>query len=467
MARKKILLLTLQPPRMPGMGGEVRSYYLIRTATELGDVTLVSLGGSDGIGRVQEEIASSCVRVIQPSDRQNAPPGEPVTKSRLAAWWRLLLVFIFPWRNRWSEFLSFFLQYCPAISARTPGSYSKRVLRFILQFEFDLLSHWVSIPPITCFLFDAAFRRISPQVDQVCQEEQFDLLWVEHSLAWPFAEYLLSKRTLSDLPVVCSGHNVETRVCQRIADQYEGSHERWYWERQHALMSRMECRAYQRANLVIQCSENDALLTREMAPEAKVAVVGNGVNVDYFQTHQQSFDSQPTILFTAGFGYGPNREAVEYFVRQIFPLILEQCPDAHFLMAGSQAKEVFRSLEINGPSVECVSDPIDIRPCFERAVVYVVPLLAGGGTRLKILEAMAMGRPVVSTSLGAEGVPYVNGTHILLADDPRSFAEQVARLLQDESLRRRLAENAMQFVRANYDWRMLCDAAKSHLAALL
>ncbi len=467
MARKKILLLTLQPPKMPGMGGEVRSYYLIRTATELGDVTLVSLGGSDGSGRVQEEIASSCVRVIQPSDRQNAPPGKAVTKSRLAAWWRLLLVLMFPWRNRWSDFLSFFLQYCPATSAKNREPYSKRGLRFILEFEFDLLSHWASIPPITCFLFDAAFRRVSAHVDQVCREEQFDLLWVEHSLAWPFAEYLLSRRTLSDLPVVCSGHNVETKVCQRIADQHEGRHERWYWERQHALMSRMECRAYQRANLVIQCSENDALLTREMAPEAKVAVVGNGVNVDYFQTHQQSLDSHPTILFTAGFGYGPNREAVEYFVRQIFPLILEQCPDARFLMAGSQAQEMFRSLEVNGPTVECVSDPIDIRPCFEKAVVYVVPLLAGGGTRLKILEAMAMGRPVVSTSLGAEGVPYVNGTHILLADDPRSFAEQVARLLQDESLRRRLAENAMQFVRANYDWRILCDSAKSHLAELL
>lgn len=467
MARKKILLLTLQPPRMPGMGGEVRCYYMIRTATELGDVTLVSLGGSDGTGRVQEEIASSCMRVIQPSDRQNTPPGKPVTKSRLAAWWRLLLVLMFPWRHRWSDFLSFFLQYCPATPSGHTGSYSTRVLRFILELEFDLLSRCTAIPPITCFLFDAAFQRIAARVDQICLEEQFDLLWVEQSLTWILAEEVLRKLSNPRLAIICSSYNVESQVCQRIADQHLGRHVRWYWERQHALMSRMECRAYQRANLVIQCSENDAVLTREMAPEALVAVVGNGVNVDYFQTHQQSLDSHPTILFTAGFGYGPNREAVEYFVRQIFPLILEQCPDAHFLMAGSQARDVFHSLEINGPSVECVSDPIDIRPCFEKAVVYVVPLLAGGGTRLKILEAMAMGRPVVSTSLGAEGVPYVNGTHLLLADDPRSFAEQVVRLLQDESLRRRLAENAMQFVRANYDWRMLCDAAKSHLAALL
>ena len=468
--RKRILLLTLQAPKMPGMGGEVRSYYLIRMATGLGDVTLISLGGPDGEVRVQSDIAAACQHVVQPSDQPHEFTAERARTTRFGAWQRLLIVLLFPWRNRWSDFLTYFIQYCPADAANHPAlsSLSKRVLRAILEWEFDVLSRWSSIPPLTCFLFDRSYGRIEQAVDRVCHQGGFDLLWLEHTLAWPFAEDLLRRLPNPEMAVICSAHNVESQVCQRIAEKAADHHERWYWQRQQALMTRMEGRAYRRSRLVIQCSENDADLTRQMVPAAQTCVVGNGVNVDYFQSlHGSPGDTSPTILFTAGFGYGPNREAVEYFVRSIFPLIRQQCPDAGFLMAGAQAQEVFESLQDSSGFIECVSNPVDIRPCFERCRVYVVPLLAGGGTRLKILEAMAMGRPVVSTSLGAEGVPYVDGQDLLLADSPEEFAAKVVGLLTDPVLREKLTANALRFVKQHYDWNILCERAKPQLAELV
>ena len=143
-----------------------------------------------------------------------------------------------------------------------------------------------------------------------------------------------------------------------------------------------------------------------------------------------------------------------------------QRPDVRFVFAGSKASAAWREHANGDSTIECISDPVDIRPCFREAWIFVVPLLVGGGTRLKILEAMAMEVPIVSTSIGAEGIDCVDGEHILLADSPQTFADAVVRILEDQEFGERLKQNASQWVRNRYSWKSLSPGILQQVGAL-
>jgi glycosyltransferase involved in cell wall biosynthesis len=468
--KPKILLMTMQPPRMPGMGGEVRTYYFIKTATELGDVTLVSLGGPGGSLKVQQDIAERCRLVIEPGVCRSAGSVPHRTSSRLASWMRTLAVFIAPWRNQWSNFLTYCLQYCPPNQnvCYADARWTKRLLASVLRAEFNLISRFVNVPPLTAFLFSESYAAIRPTVHALLQHETFDLIWIENTITYPFAREIIKFLRNPRLPILCNAQNIETLVQQRIASNASTTEEQRYFQRQTDLMRAMETEAYRNSDLVIQCSEQDAEIGRRMVPETDFCVIGNGVNIDYFQPRSDSTRHHlPTVVFTAGFGYGPNREGLEYFVRKVFPLIRRDCPDCRFVFAGADASEMMEQLAINDESIECHSNPKDIRPYFEQAWVYVVPLLAGGGTRLKILEAMSMQRAIVSTSLGAEGIPCTDGVHLALADEPEQFAREVVALLKDPVRRGNLERSAAAWVRANYSWDILTELARTRLATFL
>jgi len=451
---------------MPGMGGEVRAYYFIKTATELGDVTLVSLGGPAGTLSVQKDIADRCRQVIEPGAFRLAGSAPGRTSSRWQSWIRTLAVFGAPWRNRWSDFLSYYLQYCPPDQDAhfATARWTKRLIASALRAEFNLISRFVNLPPLTAFLFNDSYSTIQPAVLEMLKRETFDLVWIENTITYPFAREIMKGLQRPQPPVLCNAHNIETLVQQRIAANAPTREERRYFQKQTDLMRAMEMEAYRISDLVIQCSEQDARLGREMVPETEFFVVGNGVNIDYFQPRPGARrHDRPTVVFTAGFGYGPNCEGLEFFIRKVFPLIRRDCPDCRFVFAGAEAAEMKEKLEINDESIECYSNPKDIRPYFEEAWVYVVPLLAGGGTRLKILEAMSMQRAIVSTRLGAEGIPCVDGLHLVLADEPEQFAKEVVALLKDADRRARLEQEAVKWVRANYAWDILTEQAKRRL----
>lgn len=448
---------------MPGMGGEVRSYYLLQAATEVFDVTLVCLGGPDGSGVVQPDLAARCVRVLQPADLPLDVSGGAHRPGRLRSWWNLLNTLLFPRRDNWRHFLTLLLQYRPGTLA--PGSgRGKHLISCVIGWEFSVLSRFCSIPPITCFMFDRQVRRMLSSVKKVTEDEVFDVLWVEHSLAWPAARQFASLLRTSEIPVICSGHNVEYLVCERMASSSQLPGDRWFHQQQAVLMHRMERELYRRSALIFQCSKIDVDITARETTTATLSVIGNGVNGTYFRDDGKiQPDSVPLIVFTAGFGYGPNRDALIWFLDRVFPLVQKSLPGVRFLFAGAQAGELAAVAEPFGDAVEVVSSPVDIRPCFQRATVYVVPLQSGGGTRLKILEAMSMRRAVVSTTVGAEGVDYEHGRHLLLADAPEEFAACVIDLLQNVEKRRELTENAAGFVREFYEWDSLAKSAAAVL----
>lgn len=443
---------------MPGGGGEVRSYNLVRTAAEAFELTVLNIGGVSGAGRVPPELAAKCKRVIEPGDSV-IPETQNRPASRIGAWGRFVCALLFPWRDHGRPFLSLLLQH--------GGQNDPRMAGRLVRLAFGFWSRILALMPMTCFLFDSAWRRIRDEALNVAEQERFDLVWVEHTLAWPFAEQVLITPRLKHLPVLCSGHNVEHRVCERQAIAEQHPQRRCYLDRQTELMRRMELRAWRRSQLILQCSTIDADLTRQLYPGANVAVIGNGVDGQYFHRSDHSESPSDTIVFTAGFGYQPNSEAVWWFLRDVFPRVRRAVPNVKFLFAGSEASRLAESLRTSADfsleAVDWVSDPDDIRPSFQQGKVYVVPLLCGGGSRLKILEAMSMEVPVVSTTVGAEGVPYEHGRHLLLADGAEAFSAAVISLLNDADLRSKLAESAANFARDSWDWSALRGQLRSVL----
>lgn len=451
---------------MPGGGGEIRSYFLTLMAARMFDVTLISLGGSDGRGRVPAEVRARCSRVIEPEEVPVRVPRAPSKGGRLIRWSAFVSTLIRPAENDWNDYLGLLLQY-----GQSTAMGRKRWICLLLQWHFRCLSLFASMPPVTSLLFRESWLKVRDVAIAAAASQRFDVIWVEHSLVWPYASQMVSQAARANPAVICSGHNIEWHLLARQASNAGERAARWFYQGQARLMRRMELSAWRRADLNLQCSPADATFVAQSVT-SPVIMISNGVNVDYFQRRSgaAAVDSS-LVVFTAGFGYAPNQEALFWFLQRVLPLVHARRPETRFLFAGSQANQAasMAGLSATGANggVEWISDPADIRPCFERACVYVVPILSGGGSRLKILEAMAMQVPVVSTSVGAEGVPYRSGEHLLLADTEESFAEAVLRLLEDAELRQRLSTAARLFVESNYRWEILCDRAESQMAPLM
>jgi glycosyltransferase involved in cell wall biosynthesis len=468
--KPKILLITIQPPRMPGIGGEVRTFNFLKAATEIGDVTVISLGGPGGNIPTSDSLARKCTQVIQPSvSAKNPKAGVLKSRLRLASWFRMLRAFVFPWQDEWQNFLELCVQHClPNCNETQRRPFRKRTLAALLNTELGVLSRFCSVPPLTAFAYTGPFKQIRDAAIATVNEQHFDLIWIEHTLTHHFAVKILDVMREKSVPVLLNSQNIEFEVCSRVAAVSKTRMTRKFWINQARLTRQLEQNAYNAADMVIQCSEKDIELARQTFQHTHQVVAGNGVDTDYFRPNGTNGRApDPTAVFTGGFGYHPNQEAVAFFVGEILPLIRSKVANCRFIFAGSQADELRHVIPVGCDYIDIYNSPEDIRPIFEKAWVYVVPLRAGGGTRLKVLEAMAMERAIVSTSLGAEGIPCEDGRHLILANTPQDFAGCVVSLLQNDAARTTLESNAAEWVRRNYSWTQICDRAKDQVLEIL
>jgi glycosyltransferase involved in cell wall biosynthesis len=455
---------------MPGSGGEVRTYFFIRMLAEFGDVTLVSLGGPGGERKVNGDISHGCHRVIEPPDRWRDAKQSTQPKSRLGSWLRSLSVLLMPWRGNWREFYRYCIQYLPSNDAGVQeSSLGKRCLKFFLRMQFRIGARMGWMPSHSVFVYSDQFDTLEDEAQTTLADSQFDLIWYEHTIAYPFVARLIDLIPVDLRPkLVCNAHNIEWKLHERMSEVATVSWEAEFNTLQSGLLKSLELKQFEQCDLVFTCSKDDAILGRQMVSDTLFAVIGNGVDTSYFRSvEEESRSSKPTLLFTGTFGYGPNLDGLKYFVEDIFPLIKQAMPDVEFVFAGYEAQRAFDELDIKDPQIRCVCSPPDIRPCFHKAWVFVVPLRAGSGTRLKILEAMSMHCPVVSTRIGAEGIAGENGVHFQLADSPQDFADATVRLLGNRYLRQQMQIEGAKLVGRVYDWAGLCDKAASELQTLV
>jgi polysaccharide biosynthesis protein PslH len=259
-------------------------------------------------------------------------------------------------------------------------------------------------------------------------------------------------------PAVLFTHNVEAEIWRRHADVaggLGGALLRTQWRR----MDRFEREAVKRFGLVLAVSDTDReTLERLYSPAAPVVVVPTGVDTRFF-TPSAAPVTRGRLVFTGSMDWLPNEDGVVWFCRDALPAIRREEPDATLTIVGRAPTPAVRRLsEI--PGVEVTGRVEDVRAHIAAASVYVVPLRIGGGTRLKIFEAMSMGKATVATAIGAEGLPITPGEHLLVAadNDATAFASSVVRLLRDADLRRRIGDSARQLVLERYDWEAAATA---------
>lgn len=290
------------------------------------------------------------------------------------------------------------------------------------------------------------FKELEPSIQESIGNSE--ILWIDFSSLLPFFPNIRKEHT--SLKIVCNAHNIEYKLLERLESLSKNNLERKWYKSQAAIMKKAELKGFEDCDLVITCSEQDRNEILLNLPHANVEVIPNGVDVDYFIPHS-ALTPEPTLLFTGTMGYEPNRDAVEYFIKNIFPYVTKINPSCKFIIAGANAAEVFKN-HIGNKQIEIISSPADMRPLYDKAWIVVVPLRSGSGTRLKILEAMAMEKPVVSTSIGAEGLIVQDKIQLLIADDPQEFAERINLLIKDKNITTCLVKAAKEKVLDYYSW---------------
>jgi glycosyltransferase involved in cell wall biosynthesis len=251
------------------------------------------------------------------------------------------------------------------------------------------------------------------------------------------------------IPCVLFQHNVESSLWQRMAAMESNPVKKLSFAIESAKMTRYERATLGRFHHIIAVSEHDRQQMLQMNPGCQITVVPTGVDTQKFNVAPASSTRPPRVVFTGSMDWEPNIDAVDYFCSQIWPRIYKEFPDAIFQIVG---RSPFAKVQrLASESVQVTGTVPSVAEYLEKASVVVVPLRIGGGTRLKIFEAMAMGKALVSTSIGAEGLEVESGRDLLLADDAPSFADAVILLLRDAALRRRLEQAAVRLA-AQFDW---------------
>ncbi len=258
------------------------------------------------------------------------------------------------------------------------------------------------------------------------------------------------------IPVTLNAHNVEHRLLATRARIEPRAWARRFLSGQVQRLQAFEREACERADAVLACSDIDAQGLRELAPDCKVHVVANGVDLDANLPSTQARDPD-RLVFVGQMGWFPNRDGVDWFLHDVFPRILAQRPTARFELVGkAEGWEIPETVRANVTLAGFVDD---LRPHVHDAAVYVVPLRAGSGTRLKVLEAMALGKAIVTTSVGSEGIALRHGHSALYADDAQAFADAVLSLLASPTRVAELGTQARRLAEEEYGW----DAIGSRL----
>jgi polysaccharide biosynthesis protein PslH len=276
----------------------------------------------------------------------------------------------------------------------------------------------------------------------------------EHKYDAIICDFLLTGDVMPwDFPVpkVLFTHNVEAQIWKRHFQVAGNPIWKAVCYREFLMMSRMEERYLKLADHVLAVSEWDRTLFSSTIDPGKISVIATGVDVAYFRP-QPELEQRNALVFTGSMDWMPNEDGIFYFVEKVMPRVWTEMPDATLWVVGRRPTEKLTRLEEREPRVKVTGTVPDIRPYLAKGSVYVVPLFVGGGTRLKIFEAMAMGKAVLSTTIGAEGLPVTQGKDIVLADQPEDLARQTVRLLRNEGDRRALGGAARRLVEESFSW---------------
>lgn len=282
-------------------------------------------------------------------------------------------------------------------------------------------------------------------LDELVKSGQYDLVHCEWT---PYAKYLFS----SPIPWVVSAHNIEAQILLRTAKAKTGVMSLFY-KNQAKRMEKYESEAFSKAEYVMTVSDLDEKMAENMGAKF-CKTVPNGVDMNYFSADPTSHTSPLCLTFTGSMDWRPNQDGIIWFIEEVAPNFP---PDMRWklFVVGRNPPSWLREACNKVGQIEVTGSVDDVRPFISEAQAIVVPLRIGGGSRLKILEAFAMGKPVISTSVGAEGLRVSDGSDIIIADEGPSFAREIERVCSDLNLQKHLSQNGLALAQAHYSWEQI------------
>lgn len=407
----RILWLSHFFPYPPAGGALQRSYHLLRHVASRHDVDLVSLSKSrDRPGYDQ-------------AGAEYPVPGELC---------RQVSIFEIPAERSWFHRVGLVLK----------GPLSGKA--------YDV--RWLQSRELSDFLSSLADRR-----------PRYDLVHVDTIGLMQYRDVLPLDR------IVLNHHNVESHMMRRRANNEKNWAVGWYLKNEARKLRRLEAEACRRCTTNLVVSHLEEVRLKEVAEDARVDVVPNGVDVDYFRPRDLGkTQGQDGLVFVGRLSWYPNEDAMEWFLDEIWPLLVHAKDNRRITVVGDSPPSALRNY--SGPgTVETTGFVPDVRPYMNRAQIYVCPIRTGGGTRLKILDAMAMGMPIVATSMSVEGLGLSERQHFLRADSPVEFVEAINELEEDTVLRETLAVQARKEASRRFSWsvigKKLEDAYRHTLSA--
>ncbi|MDE2433118.1 MAG: glycosyltransferase [Burkholderiales bacterium] len=311
------------------------------------------------------------------------------------------------------------------------------------QIVKDAICELFSRAPLPVVKYRTAAMR--ERMRRLMQTHRYDLV---HLDMLHLADYI---DLCGDTPVALIEHNVEHVILDRRADTETRPLHRAYLRYQAAKLKAFEARACQRAQHVVAVSDLDAQQLRTLAPGSQVTSVPNGVDTEFFSAQGRPKQAS-SLVFVGGFTWFPNLDAIRYFCEDILPKLIQAIPDIRLTVIGKQPDTPAVHEIAKHPHVHLAGQVDDIRPYVDEAAAYIVPLRIGGGTRLKILDALSMSKAIISTSVGCEGLAVEDGRTIVMADTPDDFAQAIVRVLRDPELADRLGRQGRELVEQRYDW---------------
>lgn len=335
-------------------------------------------------------------------------------------------------------------EYCSYLHTLPRQLVSKRSPRFVLE----LAAGVVNDLPIAISRYDSEAMRA-----------KISVLLAKGGFDRAVCDFLVSARYFPDLSrVLFFPHNVESLIWQRHAETAADPIRRWYFGSQAAKMRRYEQQVAREAGHIVAVSEKEAGLFRTMFGASRVSWVDTGVNLPYF-TPPEPLPQVPRadLVFVGSMDYLPNIDGVSWFLSEILPLIRRTRPDVTVTIVGRDPSEEIRSLASATGNITVTGTVPDVRPYLWGSRLSIVPLRIGGGTRLKVYEAMGARSPIVSTTIGAEGLSIHPPDDIRLADTAETFAAQVIELLGHPETRDRIAADALKMVRTRFTWEAVAE----------
>jgi polysaccharide biosynthesis protein PslH len=314
-----------------------------------------------------------------------------------------------------------------------------------VRWSLLLLANLLSTKPYSVWKFKSS--QIHNAIKRELENSHFDLVYFD---TIDLAQYA---SLVKKIPMVLNHHNMESALLIRRSANEHSRLLGLYLRHQGRKLEKYEKKMVGKFDVNLVVSETDSQELGKFAPESRFEVVPNGTDIEYFTPAQVNGSSE--LVFAGGMNWYPNRDAMIYFCEEVLPLVKKACPDVVINIIGQDPPEQIKKMAAKDSAIKVHGFVKDVRDYINRSAVYVVPIRVGGGTRLKILDAFACGKALVSTSVGCEGIDVTPGKDILISDTSDGFADHVISLLKNRELRKILEVNARKLVVDKYSWTII------------